>query len=116
MANDGAFRKLSYLSDRIGARLSGSAALDQAVTWAKDTLIADGHEHVALEPVRVPHWVRGAQSATLLTPIAREIPISTLGGSVATPPGGLTAELLVVSSFDELSTPRGRGEGENRAL
>jgi hypothetical protein len=42
LASDGAFRKLSYLTDRIGARLSGSAALERAVTWAKDTLIADG--------------------------------------------------------------------------
>ena len=112
LASDGAFRKLSYLTDRIGARLSGSAALERAVTWAKDTLIADGHEHVALEPVRVPHWVRGAQSATLLTPIARELSVSTLGGSVATPPSGLTAELLVVSSFDELEARKAEVKGK----
>lgn len=112
LASDGAFRKLSYLSDRIGARLSGSPALERAVTWAKDTLIADGHEQVGAEPVRVPHWVRGKQSATLLTPVAREIAVSTLGGSVATPAVGITAELLVVSSFDELDARKAEAKGK----
>ncbi|MEI9948812.1 MAG: M20/M25/M40 family metallo-hydrolase [Pseudomonadota bacterium] len=112
LADDGAYRKLSYLTDQIGARLSGSSALEKAVTWAKDMLIADGHEQVALEPVRVPHWVRGAESATLLTPIPRPIQVLTLGGSVATPPGGLTAELLVVGSFDELEARKAEVKGK----
>ena len=112
LGSDAAFQKLSYLTDRIGARLSGSVALEQAVIWAKDTLLADGHEHVGAEPVRVPHWVRGAQSATLLAPIAREIPVLTLGGSVATPAGGVTAELLVVSSFAELETRKAEVKGK----
>jgi len=112
LANDSAFRKLSYLTDRIGARLSGSPALERAVIWAKETLIADGHEPVVLEPVRVPHWVRGKQSATLLTPVAREIAVSTLGGSVATPAAGITAEILVVSSFDELEARKAEAKGK----
>jgi len=112
LASDAAFQKLSYLSDRIGARLSGSPALEKAVIWAKDTLIADGHERVAAEPVLVPHWVRGTQSATLLSPVAREIAVLTLGGSVATPPGGVTADLLVVSSFDELEARKAEAKGK----
>jgi len=112
LKSDGAFEKLRYLTDRIGARLSGSSALEQAVVWAKDTLLADGHEHVIAEPVRVPHWVRGAQSATLLAPLTREIPVLTLGGSVATPAGGVTAELLVVSSFDELEARKAEAKGK----
>ncbi len=116
LANDGAFQKLSYLTDQIGARLSGSVALEHALVWAKDTLIADGHERVALEPVRVPHWVRGAQSATLLTPVARELSVLTLGGSVATPPGGLTAELTGGQFVRGARSAQSRSEGENRAL
>ena len=112
LASDGAYRKLSHLTDRIGARLSGSAALERAVIWAKDTLTAEGHEHVALEPVRVPHWVRGTQSAELLTPVPRDIPVLTLGGSLATPPRGLTAELMVVSSFDELEARKAEVKGK----
>ena len=110
--SDGAFQKLSYLTDRIGARLSGSASLERAVAWAKETMIADGHERVSLEPVKVPHWVRGAQSASLVAPETRELSVLTLGGSVATPRAGLTAELLVVSSFDELEARKAEVSGK----
>ena len=112
LGSNAAFEKLSYLTDRIGARLSGSPALEQAVIWAKDALITDGHERVRAEPVMVPHWVRGTQSATLLGTVTREIPVLTLGGSVATPPGGVTAELLVVSSFDELEARKAEAKGK----
>ena len=112
LSSDGAYRKLSELTDRIGPRLSGSPALERAVLWAKDTFTADGHERVTLEPVRVPHWVRGAQSAAVLAPIARELPVLALGGSVPTRPGGVTAELVVVSSFDELEARKAEVKGK----
>jgi Zn-dependent M28 family amino/carboxypeptidase len=112
LAGDGAFRKLSVLSDHIGARLSGSPELERAVTWAKDTFSADGHERVSVEPVRVPHWVRGAASAELLTPTRRALEVLALGGSVATPPAGITAELAVVSSFAELEARKDSLKGK----
>jgi carboxypeptidase Q len=112
LSSDGAFQRLSELTDRVGARLSGSAALERALTWAKETLLRDGQERVTLEPVKVPHWLRGAQSAQILTPIARELPVLTLGGSVATPPGGVTAELVVVSSFQELEARKADVKGK----
>ncbi len=112
LASDGAYRKLSELTDRIGPRLSGSPALERAVLWAQATFTAEGHEQVTLEPVRVPHWVRGAQSAAVLAPIARELPVLTLGGSVATPSGGVTAELVVVRSFDELEARKAELKGK----
>jgi carboxypeptidase Q len=112
LASDGAFQKLSELTDHIGARLSGSPALERALIWAKDTLLREGHERVTLEPVKVPHWLRGAQEARILTPIARELPVLALGGSVATPPGGLTAELIVVSSFQELEARKAEVKGK----
>src|SRR5436190_15073742 len=43
LADDGAYRKLTQLTDRIGNRLSGSAALDDAIAWAQRELTADGH-------------------------------------------------------------------------
>jgi carboxypeptidase Q len=112
LASDGAFQKLSTLTDQIGPRLSGSPALSHAVQWAKETFIADHHEHVTLEPVRVPHWVRGAQSAALVAPFARPLNVLALGGSVATPPAGLTAELVAVSSFDELEARKAELSGK----
>ena len=31
----------------------------------------DGLENVRLEPVKVPHWVRGAEEARLVSPASR---------------------------------------------
>jgi carboxypeptidase Q len=104
LADDGAWQKLAYLTDRIGPRLSGSASLERAVAWALDTLRADGHENVAAEKVMVPHWERGHEAAVLLTPDRRDLVILGLGGTVATPGStGLTADVVVVDDFDQLA-------------
>ncbi len=112
LASDGAFQKLSTLTDTIGPRLSGSPALEHAVTWAKEAFAADAHERVTLEPVKVPHWVRGAESASVLSPMLRALPVLTLGGSVATPAQGIEAELMVVSTFDELEARKAEVSGK----
>src|SRR5262249_10691029 len=64
-------------------------------------------------PVKVPHWVRGAESARLLAPMEKPLHMLGLGGSIATPPGGITADIVAVSSFDELDKlGRGRVQGK----
>lgn len=102
LADDDAYRKLSELCDDIGHRLSGSPALDQAIAWAVATLRADGHENVRTQPVLVPRWVRGREACRMLAPLECDIPMLGLGGSIATPPGGITAEVLSVSGEDDL--------------
>ena len=94
--------KLSYLCDRIGNRLSGSPSLEKAIAWAAAQMKADGLVNVSTPLVKVPHWVRGAESGALLEPVARPLTMLGLGGSVATPKKGVTAEVLPVSSFEEL--------------
>src|SRR5580658_1893287 len=94
--------QLSYLCDRIGNRLSGSQGLEKAIAWAAAQMKADGLVNVATPLVKVPHWVRGAESAALLEPVAHPLTMLGLGGSVATPKKGITAEVLPVSSFEEL--------------
>lgn len=98
----GAYSDLAWLCDRIGHRLSGSPQLDQAIAWAQGRLQAAGLSNVHTEPVMVPHWVRGVERAEMLAPLPQSLNILGLGGSVGTPPGGLTAEVAVVGSFDEL--------------
>jgi len=98
----GAYEDLAWLCDRIGPRLSGSPQLDQAIAWAQARLKAAGLVNVHAEPVMVPHWVRGHESAELLLPTPTRLNILGLGGSVGTPEGGLTADVAVVGSFDEL--------------
>jgi hypothetical protein len=99
---DGAFGKVAFLSTEIGARLSGTPELTRAIAWARDTLMREGHENVALEPVSVPHWRRGAESAEIVAPEPRKLAVLALGDSVGTPPEGITADAVVVSTFADL--------------
>jgi len=103
LTGEGAYRRVAALADQFGPRMTGSPALERAIVWAHDTFVADGQENVALDPVRVPIWARGKESAEIVTPAPRHLAVLGLGGTVATPAGGLTAEVAVVSSFDELA-------------
>ncbi|HUF30572.1 MAG TPA: M28 family metallopeptidase [Gemmatimonadaceae bacterium] len=97
-----AFARLTLLTDAFGARFSGSESLERAIDWILAEMRSDSLENVRGEPVMVPRWVRGNESLRLLTPRPRPMPMLGLGGSVATPPEGITADVLVVGSFDEL--------------
>jgi len=102
LSSDVAYRRLAHLTDRFGHRLSGSESLSRAIEWALAEMKRDGLDGVRAERVMVPHWVRGEESLELLEPAARRLPLLGLGGSTGTPPAGLTAEAVVVRSFDEL--------------
>jgi carboxypeptidase Q len=99
--DDGAWAKLEHLSDRIGHRLSGSKALEEAVIYTQQAMVADGLVARA-EPVMVPHWVRGAESAAMIAPRQESLAMLGLGNSIGTPKKGITADVMVVHSFDEL--------------
>jgi carboxypeptidase Q len=100
--DDFAWRRLAELTDTHGARLSGSENLARAIEWAVRTMKADGLDNVHTERVMVPRWVRGRESAELIDPARSAVTIVGLGGSVGTSPAGLEAEVLVVTSFDDL--------------
>lgn len=102
LADGHAYVRLAYLTDHIGHRLSGSRALEQAIDWSMRVMRADGHENVRAQKVMVPHWVRGQESAALVAPVARPLAMLGLGHSVGTGPSGITAEVVVVESFEEL--------------
>lgn len=97
-----AWQRLAYLTDTVGNRLSGSAALDRAIAWAATEMKSDGLENVHTEKVMVPRWIRGTERADIVEPVPRQLVMIGLGDSVATPPAGLQAEVLIVHSFDEL--------------
>jgi len=101
--SDFAYQRLARLCDTFGPRFSGSTNLEAALDWILAQMKKDGLENVHGEEVMVPHWVRGAESAELLAPRARRLPMLGLGGSIATPPEGITAEVLVVKSFADLT-------------
>jgi carboxypeptidase Q len=103
LADTDGYNRLAYLCYRIGNRLSGSTGLEKAVAWSAEQMKAAGLSNVRVIPVKVPHWVRGAESARMITPLDKPLHMLGLGMSIATPPGGITADVVAVSSFDELA-------------
>jgi carboxypeptidase Q len=102
--SQGAYERLAWLCDRIGPRLSGSPQAAAAVGWAAATMRKDGLKDVRQEPVMVPHWIRGDEDITLVTPVTRPLEGLALGMSVATPPDGVTGEVVEVDSLEALKT------------
>lgn len=97
-----AYDQLGELCDQVGNRISGSERLNQAIAWAMKTMKADGLQNVHTEKILVPYWKRGAEKAWTTSPQRHELSILGLGMSVPTPKGGITADVVVVGSFDEL--------------
>ncbi|HWF07799.1 MAG TPA: M20/M25/M40 family metallo-hydrolase [Bryobacteraceae bacterium] len=102
LADNAGLDRLEYLCYRIGNRVSGSPALDQAIVWGAEEMKKAGLANVRTIPVKVPHWVRGKESAEMLEPLRKPLFMLGLGGSVATPADGITADIVAVWSFDEL--------------
>jgi len=102
-----ALDELRHLTDNIGPRLSGSPQAQQAVDYVAGEMRALGAE-VTLERATVPHWMRGVEKGELIswpsqTPgTTQKVVLTALGGSVATPPEGLSAEVVVVDNWQQL--------------
>jgi carboxypeptidase Q len=107
MKDSYAFNELRHLTDNIGPRLSGSPQAQQAVEYVATEMRALGAK-VTLEKATVPHWVRGAETAEVVkwpgqTPgTTQRIVLTALCPSVATPPEGITAEVVVVDDWEQL--------------
>lgn len=103
--------RLAFLCDTFGPRLSGSPHLERAIDWVLARLKEDGFENVRGEPVSVPHWVRGEESLEELEPLPQRLPLLGLGGTTNTPVEGISADVLVVSSFAELEKRAAEAKG-----
>jgi carboxypeptidase Q len=112
LADSAAWNKLAELTDTFGHRFSGSESLERAIDWTLAKMRAEGLQNVRGEPVMVPRWVRGHERAQLVQPRYLDMPMLGLGGSVGTPKGGIEAEVLVVSSFDELRARAAEARGK----
>jgi carboxypeptidase Q len=106
-----AYARLTEMVDLFGHRITGSVALEDAIDWIVEEMTADGLDRVQTDPVMVPHWVRGEESLEMILPRPKSLPMLGLGGSIGTPPGGIRAEVLVVSTFDELEARADEAHG-----
>jgi carboxypeptidase Q len=107
-----AYSRLAALTDRFGNRFSGSQALEDAINWTLDKMKADGFANVRGEPAMVPHWVRGEESAMLVSPRATPLHMLGLGMSVGTSAAGITAPVLVVNNFEDLQRHAAEAKGK----
>src|ERR1700736_4138717 len=117
LQDEWAYRRLTELCDKIGARISGSAQAEAAVQQLAAALRSSGLT-VSLQPVKVPHWVRGEEHAEIIeypgrpAGVTQRLQLTTLGGSVATDARGVTAQVLVVHSFEELRARAEQARGK----
>lgn len=112
-----AYRRLADLCDKIGPRISGSLQAEAAVQQIAAALRASGLT-VSLQPVKVPHWVRGEEQGEIIdypgrpAGLTQRLHLTTLGGSVATAAQGVSAQVLVVHSFEELGARAEQARGK----
>ncbi|MEM9680398.1 MAG: M20/M25/M40 family metallo-hydrolase [Bacteroidota bacterium] len=105
LVNGQSYQWLDYLSNQIGSRLSGSLGAERAIEYTKAELEKLGLDKVWLQPVMVPRWVRGAKEFAYIETAPGQtinVNICALGGSIATNPTGLKANVIEVKNFEEL--------------
>lgn len=108
-----AYGLAASLTTEIGPRLAGTPAEAAARDWAVGKLRELGFENVRVEPFTFAGWVRGPEHAEIMAPARQKLVVATLGGSIATPPGGITAPVAFVPSYDELlAAPPGAFRGK----
>lgn len=107
------FSMLNELCTKIGARLSGSPGAAAAVEWSRHLMETYGFDSVWLQPVIVPHWVRGQQEIARIINSKKagtfNLSVCALGGSVGTGPSGVSAQVIEVKNFDELKELGAKG-------
>lgn len=90
------------LTTEIGQRLAGSPEEAKARDWAVEKFKSVGLTNVRIEEFDVPGWVRGVETAEILSPFPQKLEITALGGSSATPESGIEAEIVYFPTFEEL--------------
>ena len=118
LKNGKSYDWLNYLSNQIGGRLSGSVQAEQAVTYTQKEMEALGLDRVWLQPVMVPKWVRGTPEFAYIESEPGEtnnVPVCALGGSIATPAGGLKASVVEVQGVEDLAK-LGRSQIEGKIV
>jgi len=103
LTNGQSYQWLNVLSNDIGGRLSGSPEAQQAVEWGEKLMKELNFDKVWLQPVMVPHWVRGEKEEAYFTVgnTKFNVPVCALGGSIATSENGVTGEVIEVQSIEE---------------
>jgi len=112
LTDDWSYKFLESLTSEIGPRLGGTEAEWRAADWAVARLKAAGMT-VHTESFPMTAWLRGVETAAIVKPAPQRLVLTALGGSVATPPGGIEAEAVIFRTYgDLLAVPPGSLNGK----
>lgn len=113
LAGTQAYDITESLTTEVGPRVGGSPEEAKAREWAVAKFKEIGLQNVRIEPFTMPYWERGIETAAIVSPNPQQLYITSLGGSVATPEGGIEAELAYFPTFEDLkNAPEGGLEGK----
>ena len=108
LSSDYAWQQLAHLTENIGPRPAGSRQAQAAAEYVAAEMRKLGLD-VHLEPAQVSPWIRGEEKAQLVEypsqvpETTQRLILATISGSSATSAEGITAEVVVVHNFDELT-------------
>jgi len=100
------------LADEVGPRPAGSEGDRAAVAWAVAKMKSIGLSNVRAERVKVTVWTRGVETGEILFPHRQKLFLTALGGSVATPPGGIEGEVFEAASLEDLEARGAQARGK----
>ena len=112
MAGSNAMAIVTSLTTQVGPRLAGSEAEARARAWAVDTLTEKGFANVRNELFEMDAWERHEEGAEILAPYPQPLAVTALGGSVSTEKEGLSAEVALFQTLEDLKrAPEGSLSG-----
>ena len=112
MAGSNAMTIVTSLTTEVGPRLAGSEAEARARVWAVDTLTEKGFANVRNETFAMDAWERHEEGAEVLSPYPQPLAVTALGGSVPTEEEGLSAEVALFETLEDLKrAPEGSLSG-----
>ena len=104
---------IESLTTEIGPRLAGSPEEARAREWGVAKMKEIGLENVRIEPFTISGWERGVETGAIVSPYPQQLYLTALGGSVATPSGGIEADVAYFPTFEDLeSAPEGGLDGK----
>ena len=117
LANGKAYENLRVLTKQIGGRLAGSPQMVKAENWGAETMRASGADTVYMQECMVPHWVRGGKDVASIVSIGgkkqgKSLAVLALGNSEGSGAKGVAADVVAVSSFEELEKRKNEVKGK----
>jgi len=106
LVNGKAYENLRVLTKTVGGRLSGSPQMVKAELWGLAAMKSAGADKAYLQECQVPHWIRGGKDEARFSVgaggLQKSLDVLALGNSVGTGPKGISAQVLLIGSFEEL--------------